>query len=320
MVEGGARAVLLLGPTGAGKSDLAMQLARELPCEIVSVDSAQVYRGMDIGTAKPTAEERRQVPHHLLDLREPEERYSAGEFRGAALDAIADIHSRGRVPLLVGGTMLYFRALLHGIATLPPADVDVRRRIDARAALEGWPALHAELARLDPDSGQRVHPHDAQRIQRALEILELSGSARGQLWRSADDARRLTRAFAISVVPGDRHVLHDRLEIRFRQMLEAGLRAEVEALHSRPGLTADHPSMRAVGYRQLWEFCDRSVTFDDACTAAVAATRQLAKRQMTWLRGNLTQPAGETLTLDPQNGQCYELLRQAVNDWLQRVV
>jgi tRNA dimethylallyltransferase len=315
------RALLLLGPTGSGKSAHAMRLATELPVEIVSVDSAQVYRGMDIGTAKPSAAERALVPHHLLDVRDPEQSYSAGEFRADALRLIGQIHARGRVPLLVGGTMLYFRALLHGLAEMPRADEALRRGLDARAAREGWPALHAELARKDPASAARIHPNDTQRIQRALEILELAGAPRGELWTTQSAASAASPRFvAFTFEPADRAALHARLQARFDAMVAAGLRAEVELLHARPRLTATHAAMRAVGYRQLWAFCDGRGTWEEACGAAVAATRQLAKRQFTWLRGPLLGPAERVHRLDPDNGQCYELIRAAALRWLQCTV
>jgi len=319
--DGAGRAVLLLGPTGCGKSAHALRLAAELPVEIISVDSAQVYRGMDIGTAKPDAAERAIAPHHLIDIRDPEQTYSAGEFRSDALALVRAILARGRVPLLVGGTMLYFRALLHGLAEMPARDAELRARLDARAAREGWPALHAELATRDPESARRIHPNDAQRIQRALEILALSGAARSELWRESHDPPGAAIPFAAFVFePGDRAALNDALALRFAAMLDAGLLAEVERLRARPALTAAHASVRAVGYRQLWAFCDGQIGWDDACRAAVAATRQLAKRQSTWMRSSLTAPARMQQSFDPQNSKCYERFRAAVFQWLRRTV
>jgi tRNA dimethylallyltransferase len=314
------RALLLMGPTGSGKSAHALRLATELPVEIISVDSAQVYRHMDIGTAKPSAVEQAQVPHHLLDLREPEQSYSAGEFRVDCLAQIEAITARGKVPLLVGGTMLYFRALLHGLAELPQADAQLRAALAARAAELGWPALHAELAASDPDSARRIHPNDAQRIQRALEILALSGQPREHLWQQQQQAGAgvsSVRYAAFRFEPGDRQQLNDAIAARFAAMLAAGLQEEVAALHARPGLTADHASMRAVGYRQLWTFCDGASDWPTACRAAVTATRQLAKRQFTWLRGGLTKTAELQESFDPQNSKCYERFRSAVLKWLQ---
>jgi tRNA dimethylallyltransferase len=318
--EAAPRAVLLLGPTGSGKTAHALRLAEELPVEIISVDSAQVYRGMDVGSAKPDAHDRTRVPHHLLDIREPEHSYSAGEFRADCLQLIAQIHARGRVPLLVGGTMLYFRALLHGMADLPAADPALRAQLDARAADVGWPALHAQLAARDPESAARIHPNDAQRIQRALEILTLSGQSRSSLWKQPQAAPAAVRWGAFRFEPGDREQLNQALAARFDSMVAAGLRAEVEALHARPGLTAGHTAMRAVGYRQLWEFCDGRADWDTACRTAVTATRQLAKRQFTWLRGGLTASAELQQSFDPQNSKCYERFRIAVLQWLQRTL
>jgi tRNA dimethylallyltransferase len=274
---------------------------------------------MDIGTAKPDGAERARVPHHLIDIRDPEDTYSAGEFRSDCLALIDAIHSRGRVPLLVGGTLLYFRALLHGLAELPPRDEHLRETLDARAARDGWPALHAELARLDPDSAQVIHPNDAQRIQRALEIVTLAGESRTRLWRQVPDGAASPVAFAaFRFEPSDRTALAAALETRFAAMLDAGLLEEVQSLRRRPGLTAMHASMRAVGYRQLWAFCDGQLEWDAACRAAVAATRQLAKRQFTWLRGPLTAPADVQQSFDPQNSKCYERFRDATLQWLQR--
>lgn len=274
---------VLTGPTGTGKTDIALALAREFPLEIVSVDSAQVYRGLDIGSAKPSPEIRATVPHHLIDLVDPSENYSAGQFVRDAARAIEGIESRGRVPLLVGGTMLYLRALIGGIATLPEGSAGVRAAIDAEAARDGWPALHARLAGIDPAAAARIHPNDAQRIQRALEVHAVGGRPITEL--QAATRPPLAREFQVcALFPADRARLHADLERRFTQMMEAGLLAEVRALHARGDLTAAHPAMRAVGYRQLWAHLDGSCSLDVAVQSAVAATRQLAKRQMTWLR------------------------------------
>jgi tRNA dimethylallyltransferase len=308
------RVALLLGPTGSGKTEFALRIAAELPVEIVSVDSAQVYRGMDIGTAKPSAEERARVPHHLLDLRDPEEGYSAGDFRADCERAVNEILARGRVPLLVGGTMLYFRALLHGLAELPGASADLRARIDAEAARVGWPSMHARLETLDPASARRIHPHDAQRIQRALEIVMLSGVTRDALWRGTPPAPFDCAAFRFE--PADRDELHRRLQSRFEAMMAAGLEDEVAALRARPALTPEHPAARAVGYRQLWTYLDGRTDRAGAIAAAVAATRQLAKRQLTWLRGPLTEPARVQHRFDPFDGSCYEQFRTAFLSWV----
>lgn len=276
-------AYALLGPTAGGKSRLALDLAARLPVEIVSVDSAQVYRGLDIGTAKPSPEERRRVPHHLIDVLDPDERYSAGRFRTDALAAVADILARGRVPLLVGGTMLYYRALAAGLDPLPPADRAVRAEIERDAAKRGWPALHAELASVDAKSAARIMPRDAQRIQRALEVFRLTGKPISELQTSrAGDLPFALRSFAI--VPQDRATLHRRIAERFDAMLAAGLVDEVKALKKRYALNADLPSMRAVGYRQVWEHLEGAYGLAELREKGIAATRQLAKRQLTWLR------------------------------------
>jgi len=278
------KAVFLLGPTASGKSAVALELARRLPLEIVSVDSAQVYRGMDVGTAKPTAAERAAVPHHLVDILEPTEAYSAGRFRDDALRLVAQIQARGRLPLLVGGTMLYFRALTHGLAELPAADARVREEIEQEAAHAGWPALHAQLARVDAASAARIEPTDAQRIQRALEVFRVSGKPLSML-HAEPRARLPFEVLAIALEPSERHVLHERIARRFRDMLRAGLLAEVESLRARYRLDASMPSMRAVGYRQAWDTLEGTATAHTLEARGIAATRQLAKRQLTWLRG-----------------------------------
>jgi tRNA dimethylallyltransferase len=277
------KAVLLLGPTASGKSAVAMELARRFAVEIVSVDSAQVYRGMDVGTAKPTPEERESVPHHLIDIVEPTEAYSAGRFRDDALRLVAEAHARGRVPLLAGGTMLYFQALLRGLADLPRADAGIRAQIDARAAAEGWPALHAELARIDPASAARLEPTDPQRIQRALEVHRLTGRTLSEL-QSRQSQPPPFEALAIALEPGERAALHERIARRFRDMLAAGLVEELEGLRARYRLDASLPSMRTVGYRQAWETLEGAKPAATLEARGIAATRQLAKRQLTWLR------------------------------------
>ena len=274
---------VLTGPTGTGKTEHALALAREFPVEIVSVDSAQVYRGLDIGSAKPSREIRARVAHHLLDLVEPNANYSAGQFVRDATQAIDDIESRGRVPLLVGGTLLYLRALTQGIAEMPERDADIRARIDAEAAASGWPELHARLAGIDPAAAARIHPNDAQRIQRALEVHAATGDRISVLQSRTTAA--LPREFRIvALIPADRARLHAALEARFRQMMTAGLLEEVASLYARGDLTGAHPAIRAVGYRQLWAHLAGECSLDAAVTRAIAATRQLAKRQMTWLR------------------------------------
>ena len=275
------RALVLAGPTASGKSALAMALAQHIEIEIISVDSAQVYRGMDIGTAKPSAAERAQVPHHLIDILDPAQHYSAARFASDAARLIGEINRRGRVALLAGGTMLYFKALLQGLDALPEADPKVRAAIDAQAAAEGWPALHAQLARVDSDTAARLAPHDAQRIQRALEVWQVTGQALSQL-----QGRRLQPGLALPLIalePRERGWLHARIAERFDQMLQCGLLDEVRALRARGDLHAALPSMRCVGYRQAWQALD-SGALQGLRERGIAATRQLAKRQLTWLR------------------------------------
>lgn len=277
-------AILLMGPTASGKTALALELAQRFPCDIISVDSALIYRGMDIGTAKPSADILRRAPHRLIDIREPQENYSAGEFRRDALEHMRVIAAAGRVPLLVGGTMLYFHVLQRGIAELPRADARQRAALDARAAREGWPALHAELTRLDPQAAARIHPHDPQRIQRALEVHAVTGKPLSELQRAGAVKPIPYRLIKFGLAPAERGVLHEHIAVRFRAMLEAGFLDEVRGLRARPELTAQHASMRSVGYRQLWAYLERGGSLDAAATRAIAATRQFAKRQLTRLR------------------------------------
>ncbi|MEP6547627.1 MAG: tRNA (adenosine(37)-N6)-dimethylallyltransferase MiaA [Gammaproteobacteria bacterium] len=281
---GTRRAILLMGPTGAGKSDLALRLAEALPLEIISVDSALVYRGMDIGTAKPSAAMRARVTHHLMDIRDPAESYSAGEFTRDAALAMQDIWQRGRQPLLVGGTMLYFHALSHGIAKLPAANAEVRAQIERQAELSGWAALHRDLERVDPAAAARIHVNDPQRIQRALEVYRLTGKTITTLQQKRMSVFTDVDVTEFIFSPLERGELHTRIELRFGAMLRAGLVAEVRTLYERSDLTAEHPSMRAVGYRQLWRHLAGQSSLDEAVTQAIAATRQLAKRQLTWAR------------------------------------
>jgi tRNA dimethylallyltransferase len=276
-------AVLLMGPTASGKTAVALELAARLPVEIVSVDSAQVYRGMDIGTAKPDGETRARVRHHLLDLIDPDQAYSAARFRIDALAAIAEIRARGRVPLLVGGTMLYFKALREGLSDLPPANAAVRARLDTRAAGEGWRALHAELARLDPATAARLDPTDSQRIQRALEVYELSGRPISAL-QGARQKPAEAGFLSLALIPHDRAELHRRIANRFDAMLAGGLVDELSGLRRRFRLDPSMPSMRCVGYRQAWQFIDGVGDRDELRARGAAATRQLARRQLTWLR------------------------------------
>jgi tRNA dimethylallyltransferase len=277
-------AVCLMGPTASGKSDLALRLCAHYPFEIVSVDSAQVYRGLDIGSAKPSAAEQAQVPHHLIDIRDPAEAYSAAQFRVDALRVMADISARGRTPLLVGGTMLYFKVLREGLAPLPAADPALRRAIEAEAGEKGWPALHAELVRRDPEAAARIHPNHSRRIQRALEICRLSGEPMSELLRRADTQPLSHRLLQLAIAPRDRAVLHGRIEARFRAMLAGGLIEEVAALYRRGDLGPELPSIRSVGYRQVWSYLAGEISGNQLQDQGVAATRQLAKRQFTWLR------------------------------------
>ena len=291
--------LVLTGPTGVGKSDWAVRLAEAAPVEIVSVDSAQVYRGLDIGTAKPPLAVRQRLTHHLIDICDPAQGYSAGRFVTDALECIGAIHARGHVPLLVGGTLLYLRALLQGLAPLPQASPPLRRELDARAAREGWPALHAELARLDPLAAARISPQDGQRIQRALEVCYRTGQALSQLRRQTASSLGGKPVWGWALQPRDRATLKLRLAQRFHAMMAAGLLEEVRALHRRGDLTVQHPAMRAVGYRQLWGHLEGEYGLAEATERAIAATRQLAKRQLTWLRSESTY-----LQLDPE---CDEL-------------
>jgi tRNA dimethylallyltransferase len=287
-------AILLMGPTATGKTELAIGLCKRFPCEIVSVDSALVYRGMDIGTAKPDRATLVRNPHRLIDILDPEESYSAGEFVRDAYREMDDILAAGRVPLLVGGTMMYFRALTQGIAKLPAADNDVRAAIDAQAEVDGWPALHAELERADPEAAARIQPNDRQRIQRALEVYRVSGTSLSAWQRDTSPAREDIGYVKVGLNIEPRSVLHERCARRLEAMMAAGFVAEVERLRERPALTAAHPSMRAVGYRQVWQHLDGEYDLAEAGERALYATRQLAKRQITWLRSEtgifLTDP------------------------------
>lgn len=277
-------AILLMGPTASGKTGLAVELVRHLPCEIVSVDSALVYRGMDIGTAKPGPATLAVAPHRLIDILDPRESYSAARFCDDARREMAAITAAGRIPLLVGGTMLYFRALQQGLAALPSADAALRAELDAEAARSGWAALHRRLARVDPLAAARIHPNDPQRIQRALEVYELSGRPLSALLAAAAADAPLQGAIKLVVSPSDRDILRRRIAARFRQMLEEGLIDEIEALYRRGDLHRDLPSMRSVGYRQGWEYLAGETSYAQMVERANIATGQLAKRQLTWLR------------------------------------
>ena len=272
-----------MGPTASGKTAVALELVGRLPCEIISVDSALIYRHMNIGTAKPDAATLQRAPHRLIDIRNPDESYSAAQFRDDALQAMAEISGRGNIPLLVGGTMLYFKALRDGLSDLPQADARLRAEIDAEAKRLGWPALHAELKRLDPETAARLEPADAQRIQRALEVCRLTGKPLSAQ-QGGDKPALPYRLVVIGLEPGDRKVLHERIATRFDAMLAYGLVGEVRTLREKFSLQPTMPSMRCVGYRQTWQFLDGDFDMATLREKGVAATRQLAKRQLTWLR------------------------------------
>ena len=283
-----------MGPTASRKTEIALSLAEQFPIDLISVDSALVYRGMDIGTAKPDSATLERVPHRLIDIRDPENNYSAGEF---VRDAYAEIDAsidRGRIPLLVGGTMMYFRALTEGIADLPEADPETRKAIDAEAAASGWPALHAQLAEIDPAASSRINQNDSQRIQRALEVYRVSGKSLSECQADALPEKRSDQYLKIALLTESRSVLHGRIEQRLKSMLETGFLEEVRTLMARPGLTPGHSSMRAVGYRQIWSHLEGEGSIEDARQKALAATRQLAKRQLTWLRSER-----QITTVDP---------------------
>ncbi|MEO8157693.1 MAG: tRNA (adenosine(37)-N6)-dimethylallyltransferase MiaA [Betaproteobacteria bacterium] len=296
-----------MGPTASGKTGVALELARSLPVEIISVDSALVYRGMDIGTAKPDAETLRRVQHHLIDVIEPTQNYSAAQFRDEALNIMADIVARGRIPLLAGGTMLYFKALREGLSDLPAADADTRTVIDAMAADAGWPAVHRELQRVDPVTAQRLDPNDAQRVQRAMEIFYLTGRPMSELIAAGKPVALPYRLVSLCLVPGERSVLHQRIARRFETMLELGLIDEVRQLRETYDLKPGLPSMRCVGYRQVWQYLDGEFDLVSLREKALAATRQLAKRQLTWLRA----------TNDVREFDCLaDDLQEQIDAWL----
>ena len=287
-------AIFLMGPTAAGKTDLAIELTKVLPCELISVDSALVYRGMDIGTAKRSKELLAEFPHRLIDILDPAEAYSAADFRRDALQAMAEITARGKIPLLVGGTMLYYKALVEGLADMPAADPEVRAKIEEEAARLGWQALHEQLAVIDPESAARIHPNDPQRLSRALEVYRVSGQSMTALRQrqsaqsteaAASGLQQLPYTVAnLAIAPANRQVLHRRIEQRFTLMLEQGFIDEVVALRERSDLHAGLPSIRAVGYRQVWDYLDGKLTSAEMRERGIIATRQLAKRQFTWLR------------------------------------
>lgn len=305
-------AICLLGPTASGKTDLAIEIVRRLPCEIISVDSAQIYKHMDIGTGKPDAETLGRAPHRLIDFLDPVQTYSASQFRNDALHEMEAIQAAGKIPLLVGGTMLYFRALRDGLANMPASNAGVRAEILGKADREGWAAVHAQLAEVDPESAQRIHPNDPQRLQRALEIYLVSGTTMTACHRQENAAQSAAELpfdlhfFAIQ--PQDRAVLHHKIAVRFERMLEQGLIAEVEYLYSRGDLDLSMPSMRAVGYRQAWRYIAGELHFDAMVEQGIIATRQLAKRQITWMRSweNL-------VSFDSEDSETLDLLLNSIS-------
>lgn len=306
-------AILILGPTASGKTAATLKLAEILPIEVVSVDSALVFRDMDIGTAKPTPDERAVCPHHLIDLISPEEAYSAARFRADCLHLMDEITARGRIPVLAGGTMLYFKALREGLSDLPQANAALRQEIEDAAGRLGWPALHAELAALDPDAAARLHPTDAQRIQRALEIVRLTAAPLAESYARREMEPPPYRLLPIALQPADRSVLHTRIATRFDAMLATGFLDEVRSLRARYRLTLNLPSMRCVGYRQAWEHLDGLHDFEALRFRGVAATRQLAKRQLTWLR-QFTETWPDLVALDclrPDLGDAIATLARA---------
>ncbi|MDE2310509.1 MAG: tRNA (adenosine(37)-N6)-dimethylallyltransferase MiaA [Betaproteobacteria bacterium] len=312
--------IFLMGPTASGKTNVAVELAQRLPVELISVDSALVYRDMDIGTAKPNTATLARAPHHLIDIIYPTEAYSAAAFRHDALRLMHDITQRGKIPLLVGGTMLYFRALRFGLSELPQADPGVRATLEKQAIRSGWPALHAALAQVDPESAARLAPNDSQRIQRALEIYRLTGQPMSALLKKPISREREMgwgegelpyRILPIALIPGERSVLHQRIATRFRQMLEQGLVEELRGLRQRYQLHPDLPSMRCVGYRQAWQYLEDEISEAELLDKGIAATRQLAKRQLTWLR---SMP--DNLEIDCLVNNLDEQVRNAIAQWL----
>lgn len=277
-------AIFLMGPTASGKTDLAIALTEALPCEIISVDSALIYKGMDIGSAKPEPELLEKAPHKLVDILDPAEAYSAADFRNDALRLMADITGRGKIPLLVGGTMMYFKVLRDGMATLPPADEKVRQKLLQQAEEQGWEALHQRLVEVDPEASLRIKPMDTQRLQRALEVYELTGKPLSEWHREQEDSRLPYRVINLAVSPKERSVLHERIALRFKLMLDAGFMDEARQLFERGDLDISMPSVRCVGYRQAWSYLSGEYSYEEMVKRGIIATRQLAKRQLTWLR------------------------------------
>ncbi|WP_172557922.1 tRNA (adenosine(37)-N6)-dimethylallyltransferase MiaA [Vibrio fluvialis] len=300
-------ALFLMGPTASGKTDLAIRLRQKFPVEIISVDSALIYKGMDIGTAKPDQDELALAPHRLIDILDPSEAYSAADFRRDALREMQAIVDQGKIPLLVGGTMLYYKVLLEGLSPLPAADPEIRQQIEQEAQQLGWAALHEQLRQIDPISAERIHPNDPQRLSRALEVYRISGKTLTELTQTKGEALPF-RVKQFAIAPKERAELHRRIELRFEKMVEAGFEDEVKALYARKDLHPDLPSIRCVGYRQMWDYLDGNCTLDEAIFRGICATRQLAKRQITWLR------SWDDLTwLDSENvEQALETLSNAI--------
>jgi tRNA dimethylallyltransferase len=296
-----------MGPTASGKTRLAIELAKALDGEVISVDSALVFRGMDIGTAKPNLEEREGIPHHLIDILDPAESYSTGRFRGDALATMQDVTRRGKLPILAGGTMLYFNALFYGLSTLPSADPEIRRQIDEEAALFGWAKLHEELGRVDPEAAARIHPNDPQRIQRALEVYRLTGVPLSVLCVETRSPPLPFDLMKLIIAPANREALHERIRQRFLTMIERGFIDEVRVLYERGDLHADLPSIRAVGYRQVWAYLEGEYDRDTMIERGIVATRQFAKRQFTWLRREK-----DALTYISEDERLVEAVLQAV--------
>lgn len=294
------RAIFVMGPTASGKTALAIELRKHLPVELINVDSAQIYRGLDIGSAKPDAATLAAAPHRLLDIRDPAQAYSAADFLVDAKAAMADAAASGKVPLLVGGSMMYFKVLLEGLSELPQANQQIRNDIEQRAALEGWPALYGELESVDPETASRLHPNHSQRIQRALEVYRITGVPMSSLQGSSvGGVQDQYDTVQFSLIPQNRSLLHSRIESRFQQMMELGLEQEVRELYQRGDLHINLPAIRSVGYRQLWDYCAGECSLAEAQEKAVIATRQLAKRQMTWLRN---WPQAIEIAIDNQSG------------------
>jgi len=277
-------AICLMGPTASGKTALSVQLAQKIDAEIISVDSALVFKGMDIGTAKPTVEERQGIPHHLIDILDPAESYSTGQFRKSALELMTDINRRGKIPILTGGTMLYFNSLFNGLAELPAADAEIRKKLDIDFSELGKQAMHDRLHAIDPESAKRIHPNDPQRVQRALEVYLISGKPITQFFKEAQQNTIPFKTIKLIVAPENRKILHEKIAQRFNLMVEKGLLEEVKALYNRADLNVDLPAIRAVGYRQTWSYLEGEYDLDTMIEKGIIATRQLAKRQFTWLR------------------------------------